>query len=343
MIVSASYRTDIPAFYGAWFVNRLEAGFCRVANPYGGAPIRVPLGGPEADGFVFWTRNAAPFAAALDAVAARRVPFVVHYTVTGYPRALEVATPPAARAVAAMRGLSDRFGPRAVVWRYDPILVTSMTETGWHIDNFVRIAAALAGATDEVVVSFTQLYAKTQAALAAAARRHGFAWRDPEPPEKRDLLRRLAAIAGERGMRLTLCTQPGLVEAAWPAARCIDAERLSDVAGRRIAARTKGNRPGCACAESRDIGAYDSCPQGCVYCYAVRGRAPARRRLHGHDPAGEFLAAPRPPAGGDQATVSTRPPGEGGGSSAAPFGAGAAELPVATPTIAGRSRRSLSM
>src|SRR3990172_3137833 len=115
MIISASYRTDIPAFYGAWFANRLTAGFCRVANPYGGAPYRVPLGGPELDGFVFWTRNAAPFAAALDAVAARRVPFVVHYTVTGYPRALEAATPPAARAVAAMHELRDRFAPRPPV------------------------------------------------------------------------------------------------------------------------------------------------------------------------------------------------------------------------------------
>lgn len=292
MIVSASYRTDIPAYYGDWFMGRLAAGFCRVANPYGGRPYCVALERDAVDGFVFWTRNAAPFLDRLDAVGRAGFPFVVQMTITGYPRVFEDSVPDAARAVVTFRSIAERFGSRAIVWRYDPILLTSITEADWHIDNFAGLAGALRGVTDEVVVSFADFYAKTAAHLRAAATRHGFAWRDPAAAEKRDLTRRLAAIAADNGMTLTLCVEPDLLVDGIAAARCVDALRLSDVAGHPIRAREKGNRAGCACAETRDIGAYDSCVQGCVYCYAVRSPAAARRRLQTHDPDGEFLIAP---------------------------------------------------
>ena len=293
MIVSASYRTDIPAFYGRWFMNRLEAGFCRVMNPYGGAPSRVPLTRAAVDGFVFWSRNLAPFLGPLDEVKRRGFPFILQTTITGYPRALEASVPAAAQAAAQLRAAAERFGSRTTVWRYDPILLTSIAETDWHFANFARLAGELRGATDEVVVSFADFYAKTATNLAAAAERCGFTWRDPDREEKRALLRRLASVAAEHGMALTLCTEPDLAEPLVPAARCIDAERLSDIAGRPIVAREKGNRPGCACAESRDIGAYDSCPQGCVYCYAVRNGSAVRRNRGRHDVEGEALIAPR--------------------------------------------------
>ncbi|MCW5771735.1 MAG: DUF1848 domain-containing protein [Rhodospirillaceae bacterium] len=294
MIVSASYRTDIPAHYGAWFLNRLAAGEVRVANPYGGAPYRVGLGREEVDGFVFWTRNAGPFEAGFEAVRRQGSPFVVQFTLTGYPRSIEPGTVEADAAAAQLRALARRFGPRAAVWRYDPILISDATPPAWHRANFARLAAALRGATDEAVVSFVAPYRKTARNLAAALSRHRLAWRDPPDDEKRALLADLAGIARAEGMALTLCTQPALVPAAgeadWRAARCIDAARLSDLAGRPIAARTKGNRPGCLCAESRDIGAYDSCAQGCAYCYAVSDRARARNALKAHDPAADSLA-----------------------------------------------------
>ncbi len=290
MIVSASYRTDIPALYGDWFLSRLAAGDARVANPYGGAPYRVSLRRGDVDGFVLWTRNIGPLAGRLAEIAAV-APFTVQFTVTSYPRALEAGVIDTAAAIAQIRELARVWGRRAAVWRYDPIIDTDLTPAGWHRENFAALAAALAGATDEVVVSFAQIYAKTRRNLDAASRRHGFAWRDPEDDEKRGLIGELAAIAAGHGMRLTVCTQPALVVAGAAAARCIDADRLSDVAGRAITARVKGNRPGCLCHESRDIGAYDSCPQGCVYCYAVSSRAAAKRFLAAHDPAGESLRA----------------------------------------------------
>ena len=121
MIVLASYRTDIPAQYAAWFQRRLAAGFALVANPYGGAPYRVSLARDDVSGFVFWTRNVGPFHEALDAVWARGTPFVVQFTITGYPRLLEPGTLDAAAAATQLRDLARRFGPRAAVWRYDPI------------------------------------------------------------------------------------------------------------------------------------------------------------------------------------------------------------------------------
>lgn len=292
MIISASYKTDIPAFYGPWFQARLAAGHADVANPYGGKPFRVALGPVAAEGFVFWTRNVTPFLGILDDLAARRRPFVVQMTITGYPRALERSVIETDVAVDRLRLLSARFGIRSVVWRYDPVLITDLTDADFHRARFSELAAALKGAVDEVTLSFATIYRKTGANLARLMREQGIGWRDPEMEEKRALLAELAAIALEAGITPTLCAQPEILEGAelpLEAAACIDARRLSDVAGREIGARIKGNRPGCLCAESRDIGAYDSCPHGCVYCYAVGRQQTAKRKHATHDPAGTFL------------------------------------------------------
>ena len=283
MIVSASYRTDIPAFYAKWFLARLDEGRAQAVNPYGGQRYDVPLSGPAVDGFVFWTRNIAPFRPALERLAGLDAPFAVQFTVTGYPRPLERSVADSAAAVNQIRWLADRFGARSAVWRYDPILITDLTPIDFHQDTFARLAAALAGAVDEVTVSFATVYRKTARNLDAAGRRHGFTWRDADHDEKRALLAKLAAISADHRMRLTLCTQPSLVGPEAAPAACIDAARLSDIAGRPIAAKRKGNRPGCLCAESRDIGAYDTCPHGCAYCYAVQSRDKAVKAHSTHD------------------------------------------------------------
>jgi hypothetical protein len=288
MIISASYRTDIPAFYARWFETRFRAGWAMVTNPYGGKPSRVALK-TGVEGYVLWTRNIAPFLPALGMLRDAGLPFVVQYTLTGYPRPLEPKVAGSDHTVRLIRQLADEFGGRAVVWRYDPIVVSDLTPPDWHLRTFAELAGRLTGAVDEVVTSFAQVYRKTARNMAAAGRTHRFAWTDPPLDDKLATICQLAAIAGAHDMRLTLCTQPDLVCAEAPPARCIDTERLSAVAGRPITARTKGNRPGCLCAESRDIGDYDSCPHGCVYCYAVNSRGLAKRRFATHDPAGAFL------------------------------------------------------
>ncbi|MBC7954011.1 MAG: DUF1848 domain-containing protein [Rhodospirillaceae bacterium] len=296
MIISASYRTDIPAFYGRWFENRFRAGYAKVVNPYGRQVSTVPLR-TGVDGFVFWTRNAAPFRPALELVRAAGIPFVVTYTITDYPRALESSVIPAERALADMRALAAEYGARSVVWRYDPVVFSTLTPPEFHRANFARLADGLAGAVDEVVISFAGLYKKTARNMDVAARAHGFDWGDGSDGDKRGLAAELAGLAAARGMRLSVCSQPEYAAAGTSPASCVDARRLEDVAAgwgvlRGLKAKVKGNRPGCLCHESRDIGDYDTCPHGCAYCYAVNSRGLAKTRFAVHDPEGEFLFPP---------------------------------------------------
>ncbi len=285
MIVSASYRTDIPAFFGRWFMNRLDAGGCDVSNPHNGKTYTVSLQRNDVDGLVFWTKNIGPFLHPLQEIHRRGLPFVVQYTINGYPAALERSVPHAEQSVKLLRSLFNSFGSRAIVWRYDPIIESDLTPPEWHLANFSHLAAVLHGATDEVVVSFAQIYRKTRRNLDAAARSQGFVWADPDLGKKETLSKRLAGIAADNAMRLTICSQPSLSVNGLEAAKCIDSDRLSDVATCQISAKIKGNRPGCLCSVSRDIGAYDSCPMGCVYCYAVRNRDAAQKyhKAHGHN------------------------------------------------------------
>lgn len=289
MIISASYKTDLPAFYGAWFLNRLLAGQVTVANPYGG-PARVVSLEPDAiDGFVFWTRNAAPFGGALEHINGSGYPFIFHYTITGYPRELDLATPPAEAAINDFRALSSLWGARRLIWRYDPVLITSKTSTAWHLANFKALAKALSGATDEVVLSFTQIYRKTRANLNRAARSGNFTWEDPIDAKKQTLLGQLAAIAADHGMTASLCGQADLLATGLSEARCIDATRLSEFAEHEISAGKRSHRKGCACAASIDIGGYDTCPHGCAYCYGVQSRGKAKDALVKHNENAEIL------------------------------------------------------
>jgi hypothetical protein len=185
MIISASYKTDIPAFYGDWFEKRLEAGYCKVINPYNRRQVsRISLMPEDVDGFVFWTKNLGPFEKRLERVAEFGRPFTVQYTITGYPRELESSVVDADRSVQHVRAVAERYGPKAAVWRYDPILFSSLTPIDFHLQNFENRAGALEGSCDEVVISFAQIYKKTLRNLDQAAREFGFAWEDP-PDERR--------------------------------------------------------------------------------------------------------------------------------------------------------------
>jgi Domain of unknown function (DUF1848) len=305
VIISASYKTDIPTFYGDWFMRRLRAAFCKMVNPYNKDIYSVSLAREDVDGFVFWTKNAAPFLSALREVQRLGYPFVVQYTINGYPRELETAVIDYTRSVATLKGLSDEFGPKVVVWRYDPILFSSLTPPEHHLRSFEALATALKGSVDEVAVSFAQFYQKTRRNLASAARDAGFTFEDPPIEEKRDVLASLADIARANGMCLTICSQAALLVPGAAEAQCIDARRLEAVGANRIAAPVAGNREDCKCFQSKDIGEYDTCPHGCVYCYSVQNRRLAQDRYRRHDPASEFLFEPPPGAREAQQSAQT--------------------------------------
>lgn len=289
MIVSASYRTDIPAFYGEWFARRLRSGYCMVLNPYGGKPYRVSLSREEVDGFVFWTKNLRAFIPVLNLVHERGFPFVVQYSITAYPQELEGLHTEVSDRLEDMRMLAERFGEKRGVWRYDTIVFSSLTPFEFHRENFRRLAGELEGATDEVVVSFARIYRKTRRNLDLAAEKHGFSWWDPPLDQKKGFLGELVRIAKARDMKLSVCGERELLIPGAKDASCIDPLRLSDISGKEIRAPKKSHRQGCGCFQSRDIGEYDSCPYGCAYCYAVRNHDLARKRFEGHNPEGEYL------------------------------------------------------
>ena len=289
MIISASYKTDIPAFYGDWLMNRLEAGYCKMINPYGGQVYRVSLEKADVDGLIFWTRNVGPFLDKLDRVAELGFPFTVSHTITGYPKALDFATIAPQKAVEHLVAVRDRFGPYAGVWRYDPIVFSSLTPPAWHLENFAALAQALAGTVSEVVISFAHIYRKTARNMAAAARAFDFTWGDESDAVKKELLLALGEIASKNGIKATLCGQPHLLVTELAATACVDAARLSRMAGYPIAAKRKPHRKECGCFQSKDIGDYDTCPHGCAYCYAVQHRTIAKQRFRVHDPLGDFL------------------------------------------------------
>jgi hypothetical protein len=297
MIVSASYKTDIPAFYGDWFLKRLRAGYCKMVNPFNrNQTFFVSLRREHVDGFVFWTKNIGPFLDKLAEVHSLGYPFVIQYSINCYPRKLEFSVTDATRAITHAKEIARQHGSRTLVWRYDPVVFSSETPAESHLENFEWLAGRLEGCTDEVVISFAQIYQKTRRNMNWASREFGFEWADPDDEQKRRLMRELLGIARSHKMQLTLCSQPYLLEPGVQEARCVDARRLSALAGTQIQARLKGARKECGCFESRDIGDYDTCPHGCVYCYAVQNRKLAQRRFREHDPESEFLFGVGQPA-----------------------------------------------
>ena len=295
MIVSASYKTDIPTFYGDWFMNRLRSGYCKMVNPYSKEIVRVSLDRESVDAFVFWTKNIAPFVKHLPELHSRNYPFVIQHTINNYPRSLEFSVVDASRSVDHVHRISDEFGKKVCVWRYDTIIFSSVTPAEFHLRNFADLAARLSGAVDEVVVSFAHFYKKTLRNMQLAANEFDFDWWDADLMEKRKLLIQLVELAASAGIQLTVCSQPEYLIPEASEARCVDAERLSDVACQTVSAKLKGNRKKCGCFHSIDIGEYDTCPHGCVYCYAVHKRELAQERYKKHNPDSEFLFDP--PAG----------------------------------------------
>lgn len=292
MIISASYKTDIPTFYGSWFMHRLRAGYCKMINPYGRQVYRVSLRQQDVDGIVFWTKNIGPFFKYLPEIRGMGYPFIVQHTINGYPRILETSVVDANKSVENAALLRKDYGARVMVWRYDTVVFSSLTPLSFHVENFGALAETLRGVTDEVVISFAHFYKKTRYNLEAAAVAAQFRWWDPRLEEKRQLTSEFVKLAQANGMHLTVCSQrENLVEGA-EEARCVDARRLEDVSGRHFSAKLKGNREECGCFESRDIGDYDTCPHGCVYCYAVQNRSVAQDRFKRHNPDSEFLFEP---------------------------------------------------
>ena len=289
-ILSASRRTDIPAFYAKWFIHRIREGIVEVRNPFRPDQVfEISLKPEEVGGIVFWTRNPVPLFPYLDELDDRGFRFYFHSTITALPAVFEPKIPPKADALAALRTLSRRYSPDHVQWRYDPLVISDRTDGAYHIRAFERMCEQLTGATKRCYFSFVDFYGKVKRAIPKFKERTGIEIVEIPEEEKREIARRMADIAEGYGIGLYACCEDFLVDGRIQKAHCVDPEILEIVAEKPFPIKPRPTRPECGCYESRDIGAYDTCPGGCVYCYANTNKETAIKNFKGHDPEGRSL------------------------------------------------------
>ncbi len=288
MIISVSRRTDIPAFYGEWLMNRLDAGFADVVNPFNPRQVRRVDLRPEAvDAIVFWTRNPRPLFRRLKQIDDAGYNFYFLYTFTGYPKSLEPNLPSNKAAMDSFRGLSDRIGPQRVIWRYDPIALSSITGHEFHLRNFESICKALRGSTERVIVSSLDFYAKTARRLKALTADAGIEWHRSEAGDKQliEFMRDLERISCAHGIYMQSCAEEiDFAPAGIAPGQCVDYELVNRLFGGALPYRKDSSqRKKCLCGISADIGAYNTCGYRCVYCYANSSFETAKSNLNAHD------------------------------------------------------------
>jgi hypothetical protein len=188
------------------------------------------------------------------------------------PRAIDVRTPSLPSSLRTFRELSDRVGPERVIWRYDPILFSSATGIAFHIDAYGRIAEALRGYARRSVVSIGDLYAKTHKRLRALREEQGIEVfsSDDLPGERFDeLMHGLVRIAEENKLEIVSCAEPiDLQRYGIRPGKCIDDDLIREVFGIQVTdKKDPSQRKACGCVVSKDIGMYNTCLFGCLYCY----------------------------------------------------------------------------
>ena len=287
MILSASRRTDIPAFYGSWMLRRLREGFVRVRNPFRPHQVReISLSPDLVDCIVFWTKNAGPFLEFLPEIRKMGYSDCIQHTLTPYGPELEPGLPPKKQLLEQLRRLGTETEPERIAWRYDPVIVDAAHPVLYHLEQFDRMCRILKDSVSRCFFSFLDLYpSRMQAEKFSPVR----------TADMQLLAAGFSKSAAQYGIRLFTCAEEidleknGIAHGA-----CIDPIWISQLSGRVISVRKDPNqRLACGCAESIDIGAYGRCPHGSAYCYASGSRM--LNRLS-HDPVSPFLLGGPNPA-----------------------------------------------
>lgn len=284
-VISASRRTDIPAFYSDWFITRLREGRVVVRQPYSGKYFSVSLRPEEVNAVVFWSKNYAPLLGKLDQVERRTRNLFFHFTITGN-RELENNVPDRQDAVRDYRFLAKRYTSAHVVWRYDPICITDKLSFETLEERFIHLAELLKGFADQCIISFVHPYRKVLVNMADYTDHRLL---DVPLEQKKEYAGRLARLASRYGIRLSACCNDHLVSGPVTKAACIDGRYLSGLFAADLDTRPASTRTECACTRSIDIGAYDTCAHGCAYCYANTDKERAEAAQRRHDPAGNSL------------------------------------------------------
>lgn len=282
MILHTGLRTDIPAFYSEWFLNRVREGFVLVRNPYNPRAVtRYRIAPDVVDLISFCTKDPRPMLAHLDEI--REYAQFWFVTITPYGRDIEPNVPDRERVMDDLIALSERLGRHCAAWRYDPILLSAEYTEQRHIEEFAHMARRLSGYVDTCVISFVDLYKKVQ---------RNFPECREVPEEARLRLgEEFVRIARECGMTVKTCAEGDLLAQCGADTRgCMTIETYEKALGERLHIPKKSvGRKECACYLGADIGAYDTCGHLCRYCYANSDAAAVRRNLAAHDPAAPIL------------------------------------------------------
>ena len=264
MIISASRRTDIPTYYSEWFFNRIKDGYVCVRNPMNIHQIsKISLSPEVVDGIVFWTKNPIPMMPYLDKL--NDYAYYFQFTVNSYGKDIELNVPNKNDIIIpAFRELSNRIGADRVIWRYDPILLTEKYTIDYHVNYFNELAKRLSGYTDKCILSFFYLYRNTQTHLKEL---NILPLGDKQMFE---LAERLVEIANKNNLIVESCAEKiNLEKFGIQHGHCIDCSLFEKILNCKMnLSKDKNQRPECGCMESIDIGAYNTCKNGCRYCYA---------------------------------------------------------------------------
>lgn len=282
MILNTGSRTDIPAFYSDWFFNRIREGFVLVRNPYNPVMVTRYLLKPDVvDAVVFCTKNPIPMLSRLEEFSDFDTFWFV--TITPYGRDIEPFVPEKEEILEAFCRLSKIVGIQRVSWRYDPVFLTEKYSADFHIRRFEQMAGRLKGAAGQCVVSFIDLYEKT--------RRNFPGVRSVSDREQAYLIDAFSQIAGGCGLQIHLCCEnAGLVRDNVDAAGCMSKEVLERAIGCKLdVPKRKAARAECSCLLGADIGAYNTCGHGCLYCYANYDRQAVLANMKNHEPSSPLL------------------------------------------------------
>ncbi len=284
MILSASRRTDIPAFYSEWFFNRLQAGFVDVRNPMNIHHVsRIEISPDVLDCIVFWTKNPSPMLERINELS--RFNFYFQFSVNPYSVEIEKNVPIKKEIINTFIRLSDIIGAGKVVWRYDPILLSPHINIEYHIKYFEKLARRLSGYTNRCVISFIDLYKKT------ISNTKDLCIQELKEDEMRLVARRIEEIAFSYGIKVQSCSESiELSDLGIDHGCCIDKELIEEICGYKIdAKKDKNQRKECGCIESVDVGAYNTCLHKCAYCYANYSSEKVAQQSRLHNPKSSMI------------------------------------------------------
>jgi DNA repair photolyase len=287
MIISASRRTDIPAFYSDWFLKRIAAGFAMVRNPMNARQVsRVSLEPESVDCIVFWTKNPANMIDKLKDLDQRKHNYYFQFTLTPYDKAVEPNLAAKDDIISTFIALSKRIGKERVIWRYDPILITTELDREYHYRSFESLAKKLAGHTEKCIISFVDFYAKCHKRL------QGLNAREISQEDMYAIAQTFAHIGKAADIKIETCAEEAdLAEFGIIHGKCIDDELISRIIGRPLEMKKdKSQRELCGCVASFDVGAYNTCFFNCLYCYANHGREAVTAKTANHDIDSPFLS-----------------------------------------------------